>query len=83
MKMDVIPNEVIHSVQQWKSNENQEVKPLDKCMRLLPQKLRDSLYEFQKNGFHFAIQKEGRCLIADEMGLVCCRSSLLCVLRSF
>ena len=46
---------------------------MEQSLQRLPQKLRSSLYEFQKDGFYFAVKKEGRCLIADEMGLVCFR----------
>jgi len=36
---------------------------------MIPQKIRNSLYEFQKEGVQFALAKNGRCLIGDEMGL--------------
>ena len=36
---------------------------------MVPQKLRHSLYDFQKAGVRFALSKQGRCLVADEMGL--------------
>ena len=72
MKMDVIPNEVIRTVNRWKKkmikNEGDSQK---NALQQLPDKLRSSMYEFQKDGFYFAVKKEGRCLIADEMGLVC------------
>lgn len=32
-------------------------------------KLRDSLLSFQKEGVCFGIDKQGRCMIADDMGL--------------
>jgi len=35
----------------------------------LPHKLQECMYDFQKEGFAFALSKDGRCLIADEMGL--------------
>ena len=35
----------------------------------VPKKLADTLAPFQRGGVDFVIEKEGRALIADEMGL--------------
>uniref|UniRef100_A0A8C1Q7P2 Zinc finger, RAN-binding domain containing 3 n=1 Tax=Cyprinus carpio TaxID=7962 RepID=A0A8C1Q7P2_CYPCA len=39
------------------------------ALQLLPQKLREKLMPFQREGILFALSMDGRCLIADEMGL--------------
>ena len=36
---------------------------------MIPQKLRTSLYDFQRDGVEFVINHSGRALIGDEMGL--------------
>lgn len=35
----------------------------------LPSKLRNNLFDFQKTGIQFGIERKGRVLIADEMGI--------------
>ncbi|KAK3751990.1 hypothetical protein QZH41_010969 [Actinostola sp. cb2023] len=47
------------------AEELRQVESLD----FLPEILRDSLLDFQKNGIQFAIRNQGRCLVGDEMGL--------------
>ncbi|KAM4697906.1 DNA annealing helicase and endonuclease ZRANB3 [Rhinophrynus dorsalis] len=42
---------------------------VDLQLSYLPEKLRERLLPFQKEGIHFALKREGRCMIADEMGL--------------
>ena len=36
---------------------------------MLPEKIGQSLYQFQKEGIQFGIQRFGRILIGDEMGV--------------
>lgn len=38
-------------------------------MQNLPQDLQKSLYQFQKDGVTFGIEKYGRLLLGDEMGV--------------
>ena len=38
-------------------------------MQMLPEKMRNGLYEFQKIGIHFGRQHYGRILLGDEMGI--------------
>uniref|UniRef100_A0A8C2HG78 Zinc finger, RAN-binding domain containing 3 n=1 Tax=Cyprinus carpio TaxID=7962 RepID=A0A8C2HG78_CYPCA len=39
------------------------------ALQLLPQKLREKLMPFQREGILFALSMDGRCMIGDEMGL--------------
>jgi len=72
LRTDVVPREVIQTVRRWKERriktEGEDVS-LKVALQRLPSKLRSALYDFQREGFMFAIRKGGRCLIADEMGL--------------
>ena len=38
-------------------------------LRRVPRSLRDALLPFQERGVHFGLERHGRCLIADEMGV--------------
>ncbi|XP_029461238.1 DNA annealing helicase and endonuclease ZRANB3 isoform X2 [Rhinatrema bivittatum] len=38
-------------------------------LSFLPEKLRERLLPFQKEGIKFALKRHGRCMLADEMGL--------------
>ena len=72
LSTNFIPNKVVKIVNQWRRTKiKTEGDSRKATLQKLPKKLRESLYDFQKDGFHFAVKKEGRCLIADEMGLVC------------
>ncbi|OCT63361.1 DNA annealing helicase and endonuclease ZRANB3 [Xenopus laevis] len=42
---------------------------VDSQLSYLPDKLRERLLPFQREGVHFALKRHGRCMIADEMGL--------------
>ena len=35
----------------------------------LPRRLRDAMYPFQVEGVKFALSRNGRCLLADQMGV--------------
>jgi SWI/SNF-related matrix-associated actin-dependent regulator 1 of chromatin subfamily A len=35
----------------------------------LPEKIKNSVYEFQKKGIEFGISRFGRVLLGDEMGV--------------
>ncbi|XP_073699711.1 DNA annealing helicase and endonuclease ZRANB3 [Garra rufa] len=39
------------------------------ALQVLPQKLREKLMPFQREGVLFALARDGRCMIGDEMGL--------------
>lgn len=43
--------------------------PSSLVLNSIEPKLRDSLLEFQRDGVCFGIEKQGRCMIADDMGL--------------
>lgn len=45
----------------------------------LPPRLAASLFSFQREGVRFALQRNGRCLIADEVRVCVC---VVCVCRS-
>ena len=44
-------------------------KDIKHSINELPNKLQNTLYNFQKEGINFGIEKNGRLLIADEMGV--------------
>ena len=44
-------------------------KDIKHSINELPNKLQNTLYDFQKEGINFGIEKNGRLLIADEMGV--------------
>ena len=44
-------------------------KEIEHSIEELPNKLKKTLYDFQKEGINFGIEKNGRLLIADEMGI--------------
>lgn len=53
-------------------NYRQELKTkwgMQHTMKLLPQRIVNKLYSFQKQGIFFGQQKFGRLLIGDEMGV--------------
>ena len=41
----------------------------DRDLTVLPEKMQSSLYDFQKKGILFGIQRYGRLLLGDEMGV--------------
>jgi len=77
--MDVIPQPIIANVTKWmkhnaaaataKQDDDECSDEAGEWLNALPLRLRTALYDFQKQGFAFAIRKNGRCLIADQMGL--------------
>ena len=65
-----MPEDVIRTVRRWtKTSPKKEDASRAEALRKLPETLSSAMYDFQKDGFHFVVQKEGRCLIADEMGM--------------
>ena len=50
-------------------NYKSEIHDKDKTIDKLPEKMMKALYEFQKKGIEYGIQRFGRMLLGDEMGV--------------
>ena len=50
-------------------NYKSEIKDKDRTIDKLPDKMVKALYEFQKKGIEYGIQRFGRMLLGDEMGV--------------
>ena len=72
------PNEItlLKFLTQYNDKEKKKItfiidysKDIKHSINELPNKLQNTLYNFQKEGINFGIEKNGRLLIADEMGV--------------
>ena len=72
------PNEItlLKFLTQYNDKEKKKItyiidysKDIKHSINELPNKLQNTLYDFQKEGINFGIEKNGRLLIADEMGV--------------
>ncbi len=65
-KFTPIPNAVLAALE----HAQQVVLPSrETLLGWVPEKLLDSLYDYQKEGVAFAVARGGKCMIADEMGV--------------